>query len=118
MSEVPVGTSQAVIPTFTWMPYVSASGQYDINLMVPGCQDFQDCHFRTSVDVTVFPGGNQKPWVTTVSQRNQQDSVINISSGIVVPSSPSFVATITMALAKNPEGSGSGGNYRLVADQV
>ena len=100
------------------MPYVSASGQYDINLMVPGCQDFQDCDFRTSVDVTVFPGGNQQPWVTNISQRNQQDSVLNIYSGIVVPSSPSFVATITMALAKTPEGSGSGGNYRLVADRV
>ena len=118
VSEVPVGTSQANSPTFTWMPYVSASGQYDINLMVPGCQDFQDCDFRTSVDVTVFPGGNQQPWVTTVSQRNQQDSVMNIYSGVVVPSSPSFVATITMALTKNPKDSGSGGNYRLVADRV
>ena len=64
------------------MPYVPASGQYDVNLMVPGCQDFQDCDLRTSVDIAVFPGGNQQPWVTTVSQRNQRDSVTNIYNDI------------------------------------
>ena len=118
VSNIPVGTSQANGPTFTWMPYVSASGQYDINLLVPGCNEFQDCDLRTSVEVTVFPGGGQEPWVTTVSQRNTQDTVTNIYSGVVVPSSPSFVATITMTLAQNPEGSGSGGLYRIVADRV
>lgn len=118
VSQFPVGTSQANGPTFTWMPYVSASGQYDINLLVPGCDDFQDCDFRTSVEVTVFPGGNQDPWTTTVSQQNQQDSVTNIYSGVVVPSSPSFVVTVTMALATNPVGSGSNGQYQIVADRV
>ena len=118
VSEVPVGTSKSNGPTFTWMPYVSASGQYDINLLVPGCDEFMDCDLRTSVEVTVFPGGGQQPWVTTVSQRNTQDSVTNIYSGVVVPSSPSFVATITMSLAANPEGSGSNGQYRIVADRV
>ena len=118
VSEFPVGTSPTNGPTFTWMPYVSASGQYDIDLLVPGCDEFQDCDLRTSVDVTVFPGGGQEPWVTTVSQLNQQDSVTNIYSGVIVPSSPSFVVTVTMALAKNPEGSGSNGQYRIVADRV
>jgi len=118
VSEVPVGTSKADGPTFTWMPYVSASGQYDINLLVPGCEEFQDCALRTSVEVTVFPGGGQEPWVTTVSQRNGQDSVTTIYSGVVVPSSPFFVATVTMSLATNPEGPGSNGRYRIVADRV
>lgn len=118
VSEFPVGTSSSNGPTFTWMPYVSASGQYDINLLVPGCDDFLDCDFRTSVKITVFPGGGQQPWVTTVSQRNTQDSVTNIYSGVVVPSSPSFVATITMSLADSPEGSGSNGQYKIVADRV
>ena len=118
VSEFPVGTSQADGPTFTWMPYVSASGQYEIDLLVPGCEEFQDCDLRTSVEVTVFPGGSQQPWVTTVSQRNTQDSATSIYSGPIVPSSPSFVATITMSLAQNPEGSGSGGLYRIVADRV
>jgi hypothetical protein len=118
VSEFPVGTSPANGPTFTWMPYVSASGQYDIDLLIPGCDEFQDCDLRTSVDVTVFPGGGQDPWVTTVSQRNEQDSVTNIYSGVIVPSSPSFVVTISMALAKSPEGSGSNGQYTIVADRV
>jgi len=118
VSQFPVGTSQSNGPTFTWMPYVSASGQYDINLLVPGCDEFMDCDLRTSVQITVFPGGGQQPWVTTVSQRNTRDSVTNIYSGVVVPSSPSFVATITMSLADNPEGSGSNGQYRIVADRV
>jgi len=118
VSEFAVGTSQSNGPTFTWMPYVSASGQYDVNLLVPGCEEFMDCDLRTSVQITVFPGGSQQPWVTTVSQRNTQDSVTNIYSGVVVPSSPSFVATITMSLAGNPEGSGSNGRYRIVADRV
>ena len=118
VSQFPVGTSQANGPTFTWMPYVSASGQYSIDLLVPGCNEFQDCDLRTSVEVTVFPGGGQDPWVTTISQRNEQDTAANIYSGVIVPSSPSFVVTITMALAKNPEGSGSNGQYRIVADRV
>ena len=118
VSNFPVGTSPASGPSFTWMPYVSASGQYDIDVLVPGCDEFQDCDLRTSVDITVFPGGGQDPWVTTVSQRNRQDSVTNIYSGVVVPSSPTFVVTITMALAKNPEGSGTNGQYRIVADRV
>lgn len=118
VSQFPVGTSPANGPSFTWMPYVSASGQYEIDLLVPGCDEFQDCDLRTSVDVTVFPGGGQDPWVTTVSQRNGQDSVTNIYSGVVVPSSPSFVVTIAMTLSKSPEGSGSNGQYRIVADRV
>ena len=118
VSTVNTGTSPANGPSFTWMPYVSASGQYEVNLLVPGCTDFQDCAFRTSVDVTVFPGGGQAPTVTTVSQQNQNDAVQLIYSGPIVPSSPDFVATITMTLAANPTGTGQNGQYRLVADRV
>jgi hypothetical protein len=118
VSTVNAGTSPANGPSFTWMPYVSASGQYNINLLVPGCTDFQDCALRTSVQVTVFPGGGQAPTETVVSQQNQDDAVQQIYSGFVVPSSPDFVMTITMTLANNPAGSGQNGKYRLVADRV
>lgn len=118
VSTVAVGTSPASGPSFTWMPYVSASGQYDINLLVPGCLNFQDCPLRTSVKVTVFPGGGQEPWVTTVSQQNRDDTSVLIYSGPVVPSSPNFVATVSMTLADSPAGTGQGGNYELVADRV
>lgn len=118
VATVNVGTLQAQSPSFTWMPYVSATGQYDINLLTPGCDNFQDCALRTSVQVTVFPGGNQDPWVTTVSQTNTDDANTLIYRGTVVPTSPDFVATITMTLATNPEGSGQGGKYEMVADRV
>jgi hypothetical protein len=118
VSTVNVGTSPANGPSFTWMPYVSASGQYTVNLLVPGCTAFQDCALRTSVKVSVFPGGGQAPTVTTVSQQNQDDAVQQIYSGPIVPSSPNFVTTITMTLADNPTGSGQNGQYRLVADRV
>ena len=118
VATVDVGTSPANGPSFTWMPYVSASGQYDINLLIPGCTDFQDCALRTSVKIAVFPGGGQDPTVTDVSQQNQDDVVQQIYSGPIVPSSPDFVMTVTMTLADNPAGSGQNGKYRLVADRV
>jgi cortical protein marker for cell polarity len=118
VASVGVGTSSANGPSFTWMPYVSASGIYTVNLLVPGCAAFQDCALRTSVQVEVFPGGGQAPTVTTVSQQNQNDVVQQIYSGPIVPSSPNFVMTITMSLANQPTGSGQNGQYRLVADRV
>jgi hypothetical protein len=118
VSDVTVGTSAAQGPTFTWIPYVSASGQYDINLMVPGCTNFQDCAQRTSVKVTVFPGQGMEPWVSTVSQQNQEDSAVNIYSGSILPNPPNFVATVMMTLADSPAGNGQNGKYELVADRV
>lgn len=118
VSSVNVGTSPQEGPSFTWMPYVSAAGDYDVNLLVPGCVDFQDCATRTSVRVTVFPGGGQQPWVTTVDQRNQRDASARIYSGPVVPTTESFVMTVSMTLADQPVGSGEGGKYVLVADRV
>ncbi|KAI0930371.1 hypothetical protein AcV5_007105 [Taiwanofungus camphoratus] len=118
VSTVAVGTPASQGPSFTWMPYVSASGQYDIYLQVPGCTNFQDCGLRTSVQVTVFPGAGLQPWVTTVSQQNMDDTTALIYSGPIVPSSPQFVTTITMTLADDPAGSGQDSEYELVAASV
>lgn len=118
VSTVDVGTSSDQAPTFTWMPYVSASGQYDINMLIPGCENFEDCGLRTSVKVTIFPGGGQAPTVRTVSQQNRQDTVTQLYSGPIVPTSQTFVATIAMTLADEPEGTGQNGQYELVADRV
>ncbi|OBZ68009.1 Polarized growth protein rax2 [Grifola frondosa] len=118
VSQVAVGTPAAEGPSFTWMPYVSASGQYNVSLLIPGCTDFQDCALRTSVKVTVFPGAGLQPWVTSVSQQNTADAVNLIYSGPIVPSSPQFVTTITMTLDDQPVGSGQNGEYELVADRV
>ncbi|GLB37220.1 putative cortical protein marker for cell polarity [Lyophyllum shimeji] len=118
VSSVNVGTSVADGPTFTWIPYVSASGNYDINLLVPGCTNLQDCAARTTVKITVFPGEGLQPWVSTISQQNTADATILIYSGPILSSSPKFVTTISMTLADNPAGPGQGGKYELVADRV
>ncbi|KAG6915394.1 hypothetical protein DXG01_011713 [Tephrocybe rancida] len=118
VASVDVGTPAARGPTFTWVPYVSASGNYDINLLIPGCTNFQDCDSRTSVKITVFPGVGLQPRVATVSQQNKDDATILLYSGPILPSSPDFVATISMTLADDPVGSGQGGKYELVADRV
>jgi hypothetical protein len=118
VSNVDVGTSPDSGPSFTWIPYVSAAGNYDIHLLIPGCTEFQDCGSRTSVKVTVFPGENLSPSITTISQRNTDDTSALLYSGPIVPSSPDFVTTITMTLADQPEGSGSDGKYEIVADRI
>jgi hypothetical protein len=118
VSTLDVDTAPGTGPSFTWIPYVSASGDYDINLLVPGCTNLQDCSLRTSVKVTVFPGNGLQPWVSNISQQNTADVTLLIYSGPILPSSPNFVATISMTLADSPAGNGQGGKYELVADRV
>lgn len=118
VSTVPVGTPAAQAPSFTWMPYVSASGQYIVNMVIPGCLAFQDCPLRTSVQVTVFPGDGSQPFVSTVSQQVQNDVVVPIYTGPIVPSPSSFVATVTMTLADQPAGDGQDGEYKIVAGNI
>lgn len=118
VSTVPVDTPASQAPTFTWMPYVSASGQYVVNLVIPGCNEFQDCALRTSVQITVFPGDGSQPFVSTVSQQVQNDVMVPVYSGPIVPSSSSFVTTVTMTLAGQPIGEGQNGQYELVAGNV
>lgn len=117
-ASVPVDTSSTDGPSITWMPYVSNSGNYQVNILVPGCVNFQDCDSRTSVKVTFFPGGGLDPVVTIVSQQVNDDTSTSIYSGPVTPSSPDFVSTVTMALADDPTGSGQNGQYELVADRI
>ncbi|KAF9047276.1 cortical protein marker for cell polarity-domain-containing protein [Panaeolus papilionaceus] len=118
VANVAVGTPANQAPSFTWIPYVSASGNYDVNMLVPGCVNFADCAQRTSVKVTVFVGPNQPPFITTISQQNQQDATVLLYSGPLLPSSPDFVAPITMTLDDSPSGNGQNGQFALVADRV
>lgn len=117
-SSVNVGTSAANGPSITWMPYVSAAGNYNVNMLIPGCVNFQDCDSRTSVQVKVFPGGGLPPQVTTVSQQVNDDTTTVIYNGPVFPTSPSFTMTVTMELADQPAGNGANGKFELVADRI
>ncbi|KAJ7124876.1 cortical protein marker for cell polarity-domain-containing protein [Mycena epipterygia] len=118
VSNVDVGTSADNGPTFTWNPYVSASGDYTMRMLIPGCTQLQDCALRTSVKVIVFPGNNLQPSVTTISQQNTEDSSTVIYTGPILPTSPDFITIITMTLADNPVGQGQGGKWQLIADRI
>ncbi|KAG8731577.1 hypothetical protein FRC11_003554 [Ceratobasidium sp. 423] len=118
VATVAVGTSSANSPSITWNPYVSASGEYEVYMMVPGCTRLQDCDARTSVKVTVSPGNGITPAVTTVSERVSDDTQALIYRGPVIPTTPDYRSTVTLQLADNPEGSGQNGQYHLVADRV
>ncbi|KZV61437.1 hypothetical protein PENSPDRAFT_658902 [Peniophora sp. CONT] len=118
VADVPVGTAANQAPTVTWRPYVSASGEYQINLLVPGCTEFQNCAARTSVSVSVFAIAGSDPTVTTIDESNTDDKVFNIYSGPVVPTSDDFTVAVTLGLASNPTGNGDNGKYQLVADRV
>ncbi|KAJ7262315.1 cortical protein marker for cell polarity-domain-containing protein [Mycena haematopus] len=118
VSKVNVGTSALNGPAFTWVPYVSAAGDYTINILVPGCTHFLDCAARTQVEVTVFPGNGLDPWITPISQQNTEDSVTVIYQGPILPTAPTFVTTIKMALASNATGPGINGQWDLYADRV
>ena len=100
------------------MPYVSASGDYDINLLIPGCTNLQDCPLRTSVKVTVSPGGGLPPVITTVRQDVSSDMTTGIYRGPIYPSGQDFQTNIMMQLADQPVGNGQNGKFELVADRV
>ncbi|KAG9120020.1 hypothetical protein FRC07_004660, partial [Ceratobasidium sp. 392] len=118
VATVPVGSSPSNSPTLTWSAYVSASGIYEVHLMIPGCTELQDCSARTSLKVTVSPGGGLAPQVTTVSEQVSEDTSQLIYSGPVVPSASDFRSTVSIQLADQPTGNGQGGQYHLVADRV
>ncbi|KAG8826999.1 hypothetical protein FRC19_006237 [Serendipita sp. 401] len=115
-SNVAVGSTTS--PSVTWNVYTSASGQYEVYLNVPGCINMQDCDSRTSVDVTINPGGSMSPVTTTVSEQNPQDAEVLVYKGPLVPSTPDYTITVRLALAANPTGQGVGGQYTLVAGRV
>jgi hypothetical protein len=67
----------------------------------------------------VYPGGSAAtPVVTTVSEAVESDTKQIVYSGFVQPYPPQYTVTIKLALAANPTGEGSDGNYALVADRV
>jgi hypothetical protein len=117
-ATVKIGTPSSSAPALTWLPYVSASGVYDVYVYVPGCQQFGDCAKRTSVDITVYPGGGGSSVTKTADQQVESDTRVLIYTGYIVPAVPTYSVTIKLALAANPTGSGSGGQYEIIADRV
>lgn len=101
----------------TLHPWVGSSGFYDIYLVIPGCNQIGDCSSRTTVDIAVFPTEHGLPYTMTVDQRVTEDTEILIYSGLVDASSPTFSATIRVALPNDPAQVDSS-NYVVVAAGV
>ncbi|KAG8932932.1 hypothetical protein FRC01_011649 [Tulasnella sp. 417] len=118
IATFPVGTTPANAPSLTYNPYVSASGNYNVYLYVPGCQNLQDCGKRTTVKVTVMPGANLPAATTTISQQVNDDTRQLVYSGPIYPSTPSYTSTVVLALADSPAGTGSDGQFDMVADGI
>lgn len=118
VSTVNVGSPSSSSPSITWLPYVSASGEYDINLLIPGCTNLQDCPQRTSVKVTVLPGGGLPPVITTVRQDFPTDMTTGIYRGPIFPTGTNSQISIMMQLADQPVGSGQDGKFDIIADRV
>lgn len=116
-------------PTFTWKPYVSATGIYTVNLLVPGCTNLQDCVQRTSVKVRgIVPSctnlqicakwpsvkvaielGNRLQAATAIiNQQVTSDSVQNIYNGPIIQTT----------IVPTTGWSRSDGQYDLVVDRV
>ncbi|KAH7108308.1 cortical protein marker for cell polarity-domain-containing protein [Auriculariales sp. MPI-PUGE-AT-0066] len=89
--NVPLAHLPAVLPR--------SPGNYDVFLLVPGCNNMQDCGGRTSVKVTTSPGGGLADHDETVSQTNTDNARLKVYSGPVVPAGPDY-------------------KYHLVADRV
>lgn len=115
-STVAVGSGSR--PSITWDVYASASGQYEVYLLIPGCVNLANCDSRTSVDVTINPGGSMSPVTRTISQQTDRDSQELVYTGPLVPTTPDYTVTIKMELAASPTGQGPGGQYTIVADRV
>ena len=78
----------------------------------------QDCDARTTVDVTITPGGSLSPVTKTISQQVNDDIRILVYTGPVIPSTPDFLVLVKMQLASSPVGTGVNGQYKLIADRV
>lgn len=113
-ATVPVGTSPADSPSLQFAPAITAPGGYNVSLVVPGCSQTGDCAYRTSVEIEINPGpGLGVSTTVTIDQTNAADASRSVYTGALVSG-----ATFTMRLASQPIGSGSGGNYRIIATRL
>ncbi len=114
-----VDTSSSDRPSVTYYPYVASSGYYDVNLLIPGCTQMQDCNERTSVDMTVFPFSGSLGYTSTISQQTNNDASVLVYSGFVQASATgSFQSTISLAMSSRPTAPGSGNTWEVVAGQM
>lgn len=114
-----VASSSSDRPSIIYYPYVAASGNYSVSIVVPGCQQMGDCGQRTDVDIEVFPFLNSLGWTSTISQQVDQDTTQLVYQGYIERSSSGiFQPTVSLALAKQPSAPSSGNTWDVVAGDV
>ncbi|WVN85113.1 uncharacterized protein L203_100255 [Cryptococcus depauperatus CBS 7841] len=113
-----VSVSNPSYPQVTFKPYVSAAGNYDIYVFVPGCLNAGDCRSRTSVDIEVFPFSGGLGWTSTISEQVDYDTKTLVYSGPVGATAADFSLSVVLKLAAEPARPESGNHYTIVADRV
>lgn len=117
--EASVSTTSSDRPSIIYYPYVAASGNYSLSIVVPGCQQMGDCARRTDVDIEVFPFLNSLGWTSTISQQVSEDTTQLVYEGYIERSSSGlFQPTVSLALAKQPSAPSSGSTWDVVAGNV
>lgn len=113
------GTAPSAAQTITWTPHVEASGAYQVFLVTPGCEQQDSCGQRTTVSVTVTPGGDvAEPQTTTIDQKVTQEATSLVYSGLLASSDSSeggVVISLSLAQGGAPT---SGQTYEMIADLV
>ncbi|EJU04368.1 hypothetical protein DACRYDRAFT_93708 [Dacryopinax primogenitus] len=117
-ATLPTNTPPASSPSLDLSVYVSAVGYYTVYFVTPGCTLMEDCDLRTTVQVTISPGNSVAPVTQEIDQRVTSDTITTVYRGPVYPTSPSFTIPVSLRLSGTPAGTGSDGNYDMVADQV
>lgn len=112
VASVSTGTSQNDSPSVTFNPSIVSDTTYDVFLVTPGCSGMDDCDARTSVEVSTKSGDGNTD-TATVSQTNEDQESSLVYSGKLTSD-----ASFTLRLADDPEGSGSNGQYSIVAYKI
>ncbi|KAL7423154.1 hypothetical protein Q5752_002454 [Cryptotrichosporon argae] len=103
--------------TLTLYPHIASAANYDVYLVVPGCDAIGDCSGRTTVDVEVFPLQGGLRYTSTVSENVEFNTNILVYSGPVDASSAAFSPTVSVALPSSPAAV-TGSTYEIVLEGV
>lgn len=106
----------ASLPSITFYPQITSTGNYTVTLLVPGCVTVGDCSTRTSTSISVLPYLSAN-LATTLIPPNQVDLQQVIYTGPVQRSDSTFVPVVVLEMSQNPSGV-NGDVYTVVADRV
>ena len=104
-------------PTVTFQPYLAGTGNYTVNLLVPGCVNVGDCQTRTSLTVTVQPYQGSPLRTQTVPPSEQDVEYLIYEGAMQASESGGFSPIVTLAMSSTPIGV-NGNEYSVAANRV